>query len=211
VNAEMNVNPPLKIAHTDPAAELRVASRLYEHIAILPADRPIVIVCLGTDRSTGDSLGPIAGSILRRNWSPAFELFGTLEEPVHAMNLSDTLKLIQLKYRRPFVIGVDACLGKADSVGNVLIGEGPLRPGAGVNKQLPPVGDIHISGVVNIGGFMEYFVLQNTRLHLVMRMAELVAEGLLEAIQRRGKLETACDREPARDWPSQTNRDGATL
>lgn len=197
MNPANSVHSPNKLLYTDPSAGLRLADRLHDCLAALPSERPIVIVCLGTDRSTGDSLGPIAGSILRRNWSRDFELFGTLEEPVHAMNLSDTLKLIHLKYRRPFVIGVDACLGKTASVGSIIVGEGPLRPGAGVNKELPSVGDIHISGVVNVGGFMEYFVLQNTRLHLVMRMAELIAEGLLAAIERRGKLETACDLAPA--------------
>ena len=185
MNSAVSPCLPFKIACADPAAGLRLANLLNRSIAALPADRPIVVVCLGTDRSTGDSLGPLVGSMLRRRWSPDFELFGTLEEPVHAMNLADTLKLIQFQYRRPFVIGVDACLGKAASVGSVLVGEGPLRPGAGVNKELPPVGDIHISGVVNIGGFMEYFVLQNTRLHLVMSMAELIADALLEAIVSR--------------------------
>jgi len=38
-------------------------------------------------------------------------------------------------------------------------------------------------GVVNVGGFMEYFVLQNTRLSLVMRMADVIAEGLRLALQ----------------------------
>lgn len=184
---------PNKFAYSDPTAGLQLADRLQASLAVLSADRPIVVVCLGTDRSTGDSLGPIAGSILRRKGGGDFELFGTLEEPVHAMNLADTLQRIRFHYDRPFVIGIDACLGKAASVGSILVGEGPLRPGAGVNKELPPVGDIHISGVVNVGGFMEYFVLQNTRLHLVMRMAELIAEGLLMAIGRRGERETACD------------------
>ena len=41
------------------------------------------------------------------------------------------------------------------------------KPGAGVNKDLPPVGDLYITGVVNVGGFMDYLVLQNTRLYLI--------------------------------------------
>jgi len=200
VNSAVSVYSLQRLMYTDPSAGLRLADRLHERLAVLPDDRPIVVVCLGTDRSTGDSLGPIAGSILRRNWSSNFELYGTLEEPVHALNIADTLRLIHYKYSHPFVIGVDACLGKTASVGSIIIGDGPLRPGAGVNKELPPVGDIHISGVVNVGGFMEYFVLQNTRLHLVMAMAELIAEGLLAAIDRRGKLETACDLEPDDEW-----------
>jgi putative sporulation protein YyaC len=67
-------------------------------------------------------------------------------------------------------------------VGQISVAPGPLLPGAGVNKQLPAVGRMHITGTVNVGGFMEYFVLQNTRLALVMRMAEVIAEGVALAV-----------------------------
>ena len=60
---------------------------------------------------------------------------------------------------------------------------GALKPGAGVNKQLPPVGEVHVTGIVNVSGFMEFFVLQNTRLNLVMKMAQTMASGIMEADQ----------------------------
>jgi len=65
------------------------------------------------------------------------------------------------------------------SIGYITVGEGPLKPGAGVNKELPQVGDAYITGVVNVGGFMEYLVLQNTRLSLVIRMADAIARGVV--------------------------------
>ncbi|MFC3886307.1 spore protease YyaC [Bacillus songklensis] len=154
-------------------------------ISLLPSSvhRPIVIVCIGTDRSTGDSLGPLVGTKLsERNISP-FHVYGTLEEPIHAVNLKDTLKQIYRFHQNPFVIGIDACLGKMKNIGTVSIGMGPVKPGAGVNKDLPPVGDIHMTGIVNVSGFMEFFVLQNTRLYLVMKMADLIAESIIQAGQ----------------------------
>jgi hypothetical protein len=33
-------------------------------------------------------------------------------------------------------------------------------------------------GIVNVGGFMEYMILQNTRLSLVMKMAEIISAGI---------------------------------
>jgi hypothetical protein len=42
---------------------------------------------------------------------------------------------------------------------------------------------MHIVGVVNVGGFMEYLVLQNTRLSLVMRMAEVISTGLINSFR----------------------------
>jgi len=64
----------------------------------------------------------------------------------------------------------------------ITVGRGSLRPGAGVNKSLPAVGDVYTTGVVNVAGFMEYFVLQNTRLGLVVKMAKIIAQGILRGI-----------------------------
>ena len=40
-------------------------------------------------------------------------VFGTLDHPVHAVNLRETLQLIELNYQDTTVIGIDACLGAA--------------------------------------------------------------------------------------------------
>lgn len=173
----------LKIPYNEPSVTNRLAQRLESHLGPLPLERRIVIVCVGTDRSTGDSLGPLVGSTLAREANPQFDLYGTLDEPVHAMNLNETLLRISRTASHPFVIAVDACLGQVSSVGCIQLGDGPVRPGAGVNKDLPPVGDVHLTGIVNVGGFMEYFVLQNTRLNLVMKMADIIAQSLLLAIR----------------------------
>lgn len=145
--------------------------------------RSIVVVCVGTDRSTGDSLGPLTGHKLQ-TLVPREAVFGTLEEPVHAGNLADRMVEIGRRYPGHVVVAVDACLGSLENVGTICVGTGALRPGAGVNKVLPPVGDLHVTAVVNVGGFMEYFVLQNTRLHLVMKMSTVIAEGLAGLLGR---------------------------
>ncbi|MFC0210937.1 spore protease YyaC [Paenibacillus chartarius] len=168
---------PLKIAHTDATALETLSRHLVDIYATLPNDRPIVIVCVGTDRSTGDSLGPLVGTHLSKYHVGGYHLYGTLEQPVHAMNLADTVSDIQSRFANPFIIAIDACLGQLTSVGCIQVANGPLKPGAGVNKELPAVGDMHVTGIVNVGGFMEYFVLQNTRLSLVMNMAEVIARA----------------------------------
>ena len=146
----------------------------------------ILIVCVGTDRSTGDAFGPIIGSRLGHNLRiPSIDIFGTLDEPVHAVNLSATLERIETMYHeRPFIIAIDACLGKFDHVGHIAVERGPLRPGAGVKKVLPEFGDVTITGIVNVSGFMEYFVLQNTRLGIVMRMSDIVVQALSSSLQK---------------------------
>ena len=175
--------PSLKISHTDPESHAAIIHRLLYHLSSGVQLRPLVVVCIGTDRSTGDCLGPLVGTSLSKYRSTLFDLYGTLDEPVHAVNLQDTLNMIYEKYDNPYIIGIDACLGQSSSVGSIQVSDGPLRPGAGVHKELPPVGDIHVTGIVNVGGFMEYFVLQNTRLSLVMRLSDIIANCLFCALK----------------------------
>ncbi|MBB3110907.1 putative sporulation protein YyaC [Paenibacillus phyllosphaerae] len=175
---------PFKVPYTEPNVTGLLINRLTHLLADVPDHARIVVVCVGTDRSTGDALGPLVGTSLSKYRSRYFDLYGTLEDPVHAMNLDDTLQRISRQVRNPYIIGIDACLGQVSSVGSIQVGTGPVRPGAGVNKELPPVGDIHVTGIVNVGGFMEYFVLQNTRLHLVMRMSDVISHSLFSAIMK---------------------------
>jgi putative sporulation protein YyaC len=142
----------------------------------------LVFLCIGTDRSTGDSLGPIVGYKLSGLCCRGISILGTLEQPVHAKNLNDTALYIRDQFNNPFVVAVDACLGRQENIGHINIGDGPIYPGAGVNKNLLPVGNINITGVVNTSGYMEYFVLQNTRLSLVMKMADIITNGIMYTI-----------------------------
>lgn len=169
------------ISFEDQKCSQKIAIELLSMLPDEIVDRPIVFVCIGTDRSTGDSLGPLIGTFLKEKSIAPFHIYGTLEEPIHAVNLVEKLKEIKEKHPDPIIIGIDACLGRLKNVGMIQIGEGPVKPGAGVKKDLPPVGDYHITGIVNVSGFMEFFVLQNTRLHLIMKMAKAIANGIYEA------------------------------
>ena len=162
----------------DPEASSKIAAAIAAIAGETGQHRPLTVVCVGTDRSTGDSLGPLVGTLLLWN---AFEgeVMGDLDNPVHAENLESATS--RLHSPRGLVIGVDACLGTRQEVGTVMVRPGPLRPGLGVKKKLAPVGDLYVAGVVNVGGFMEYMVLQNTRLSLVLKMAQIIAAGIIEA------------------------------
>jgi putative sporulation protein YyaC len=142
----------------------------------------IIILCIGTDRSTGDSLGPLVGYRLGRYHTLGARVVGNLEQPIHAGNLQETLTRLNNEIPDNFIVAVDACLGTFGHVGRIIIGEGPLRPGSGLKKDLPETGNMHITGIVNHCGWMDFMILQNTRLGLVMKMAEIIADGLQYAL-----------------------------
>ncbi|CAA7599810.1 putative sporulation protein YyaC [Acididesulfobacillus acetoxydans] len=164
----------------DPEGRQRLKVRLIECFQ-KAGRRPFLILCIGTDRSTGDALGPLIGTQLARAGLPRLHVWGTLDEPVHATNLAEKIASIRDSLLNPYIVAIDASLGRLDSVGCVTLADGPLRPGAGVHKDLPAVGDVNITGIVNVGGFMEYMVLQNTRLNLVWHMSERISELIADA------------------------------
>jgi putative sporulation protein YyaC len=149
---------------------------------IVKEKRPIVLLCIGTDRSTGDSLGPLVGDKLKFLNRDKVSLYGNLEYPVHAKNLCSTIDEIKSLYTNPYIIAIDACLGSLSNVGKVIVEDKPLSPGAAMNKNLPQVGDLSITGIVNISGALEFMVLQNTRLYTVMLLAEVISKGLYHSI-----------------------------
>ncbi|MFD2638466.1 spore protease YyaC [Piscibacillus salipiscarius] len=142
------------------------------------ADQPIIILCIGTDRSTGDSLGPFIGHYLSLKPLSKLHVYGTIDQPVHAKNLHETIKSIYQTHSNPYVIAIDAALSSMSKVKSVDVVYGPLLPGAALQKELPAVGDISIKGYVNVSGFMEFSILQNTRLSVVIKMAKQIAQGL---------------------------------
>lgn len=139
-----------------------------------------IILCIGTDRATGDSLGPLVGSILSE--SPcSYKIYGTLRHPVHALNLKEYILRIYNSHTHPTIIAVDASLGNSSDVGLITLSNSPLFPGIGVNKKLPAIGDISITGIVNMSGKPGLSLLQSTRLYSVMKMSEYIANALLIA------------------------------
>ena len=146
----------------------------------------VIILCIGSDRATGDCLGPIIGYKLEKQQYKNVHIYGTLARPVHAKNLTKTLRLIYETHKYPFVIAIDASLGKDKHVGYVTLGEGSLSPGIGVNKDLPIVGDIFITGIVNVSGYLNHMLLQTTRLDTVMQLADYICIGLRYAMNKIG-------------------------
>lgn len=129
----------------------RWAAQLYEMILdeLHKGKKGVVFLCIGTDRSTGDSLGPLIGYKLNGRHSRDFQVFGTLERPVHAMNLEEYMHFLKESYPEHTIVAIDASVGKSDHVGYVTLGRGALKPGLGVSKEL--------------GGSRRYFYYRNRR------------------------------------------------
>lgn len=173
---------PTSIHYLDPQVSGFLEMAIHDALTMFNPffNRDVVYLCIGTDRATGDCLGPLVGTLLKSRL-PRLNLFGTLENPSHAVNLPNVLSQIHRQYVDPLIIPIDASLGCQHRVGYITVQSGGLAPGTALHKVLPTVGEFHISAVVNVGGYMEQMVLQNTRLFVVYEMAKLIAKALFEA------------------------------
>ena len=161
-----------------------------------PIDKELVWVCVGTDRVTGDSLGPFVGTMLTEAGVP--NVYGTIDHPVHALNLAETLERIEEAHPDACIVGIDAWLGEEESVGSMELRDGAFEPGSGIGKTLPSVGDYSIIGVVTAGGFMGYVMLRNTRLSLVIQMAKSITDFILRSLEARAIKQVAATTETRR-------------
>ena len=133
--------------------------------------QPILFVCIGTPSVLGDCLGPLVGSVLESK-IPA-SIYGTLENPVHALNCKDIFQNIKKQHQKPFIIAIDAALGNDTQSGYILLKKGPLFPGKGVGKNLPPIGHLQIIGV-----FQDIFA--PTAAKQMASFSQCISEGILK-------------------------------
>ncbi len=149
------------------------------------SDKTPVILCIGTDRATGDCLGPLVGEKLNFI-DDRFIVIGSLSAPVHALNIRRVIQDIYENIPNPYIIAVDAALGVSNHVGFITLSDSPLAPGKGVNKKLPIIGDVSITGIVNVSGANSHNLLQSTRLSVVMKLSDCIADAIKYSVDYLG-------------------------
>lgn len=142
----------------------------FQEIAARHSAESITFLCIGTDRSTGDALGPLTGSRLQEHGFP--HVVGTMPAPCDADNLVRRMAEIP---EGQLIIAIDACLGPPAALGFYFAASEPLRPAQSVGLSLPEVGNYSLAAIVDVNGPRPYRTLQTTPLHRVMVMAEQIA------------------------------------
>lgn len=136
--------------------------------------RPPVVLCIGSDRVTGDCIGPLVGHMLLSRGAVC-EVSGTLEKPVTALNIADTVAALKKRFPGRKIVAVDSCVGESGDVGAIRIRKGSLRPGLACGKTLPKVGDVSITATVAAGKADN---LYSVRLGLVYSLAAQIADAV---------------------------------
>lgn len=152
----------------------------FREIATLHAAEEVTFLCIGTDRSTGDALGPLTGSKLLEYGFP--HVIGTLPYPCDADNLVTRVAEIPAGH---IIIAIDACLGPPVAIGYFFASSRPLQPAQSVGLCLPAVGHYSLAAIVDVNGPKPYRTLQTTPLYRVMVMAEQIAGAAAKGFGQR--------------------------
>ncbi|GAA0744355.1 spore protease YyaC [Clostridium oceanicum] len=163
----------IKTPYNNSLSYYKIAYFLKDYI-----NKDTLIVCIGTDRCIGDSLGPLVGSMLRSKNFP-LHVYGTIDNPIHALNIEEKISQIKNRHPNSNIIGIDACLGDKCKIGELQVRDYPVHPGKGVGKSLPNIGEVSIIGIVDSHENNELFHSNTIRLSLIMNMAKTIVNSLL--------------------------------
>ena len=138
-----------------------------------------VILCIGSDLSVGDSLGPVTGTRLKQSLAALnCYVYGTLSKPITAHEVKYMNEFLRLTHPNSPIIAIDAAVGNAGDIGLIKIARRGLKPGSGANKKLQKVGDVSIMGIIAEQSVFNYSLFSATRLNVIYKMAEIISEGV---------------------------------
>jgi putative sporulation protein YyaC len=167
-----------EVHYQDKRAQESLYAALVAGLSAIEPDP--MFICIGSDRHLLDCFGPLTGTMLKVQ-SPGLLLCGSLEKPVHAQNLLHGLKEARQLYGSRMIVAIDASAGKEEEIGLLRIKQGGLVPGKALAKNLPTVGQLAITGVVDVslsqGGMRKP---RHPGLALVYNMAALLSSAISE-------------------------------
>lgn len=148
----------------------------------------IIFLCIGTDRITGDTFGPLVGYKLKNilKCNKYINVLGDLNKTVSNENILEIIEYIKNNYKNPFIVSIDSALSISKNVGDIIVQDKGIYLGSCVRNNGVYIGDMNIQGVVGkntCDSNKNFKLLQNTNLGIVMNMADTVATGIISAMQ----------------------------
>lgn len=167
--------------YNDKLAPLYIRNSLF---TLIPqGTEHIYVIGIGSNQISGDSLGPFVGTLLNEKFPNHLTVLGNLQFPLDALTLEKEYGSISLP-NNSFIIAIDSVLGSRKIVNSIAIRKGSLRPGEGLGKKLPAIGDCSIMGVIQENDSSLHSSLFHTNLHLIYTMTTTIAKGICLAVRQ---------------------------
>lgn len=121
----------------------RIEELYNELIKIITPDT--VFACIGAVKTTSyiDSIGPQIGDRLTKAGLPY--VYGTTKKPYNGLTACGIGAKINRIHHNQVIVAIDCCISYTDEkLYKIGITNGGIKPGAGMNKKLPIIGDYAI-------------------------------------------------------------------
>ena len=149
----------------------------------------IVILCVGSNKIAGDSIGPIVGKKLGRllNQKDNIVILGNLKTTLNFKNAKKVWQNIITTYQNPFIITVDSALGKKEFVNSIITNAGDIQIGSALGRSACYPSHINIKGIV--GEYKEDVqeninTLKNVNKKIVNRLSNEITYELYKMLEK---------------------------
>ena len=144
------------------------------------------ILCIGTSKCIGDSLGPFVGENLynRINKSNVY-IFGNIKNNITYQNLDTILSRIKSNIDNPYFILIDSALSSKENIGKIVISKNKMIIGNALNKQNYKLGNLSIKGIVaeyKKNCINNYNELNNVSIDLIQTMSKRISNKIIKLL-----------------------------
>lgn len=138
----------------------------------------LLFLCIGSEKISGDSVGPIVGSILKNRYKLPCPILGTEDKPVNGVNLPHYIENIRTVFPNHRIIAIDSAVGSKKDMWTIKIKKGGVVAGGAITSKNPRIGDIGILAVVGEKNDDVLSTLLQAPLDRVERIAERIAKTI---------------------------------
>ncbi len=165
--------------------EKNCVNNLKDGIFRVFGGKKFIVCCIGTDAVIGDCLGPMVGSRLRERLCGKTYVFGSVERPIIAKDVKFISEFLKISFPDCEILAIDAAFGYEKEVGTIKLTDKPLKPGLGVNKDLPMIGTRSIMGILAKKG--DDF-LNSVRFSTVLPFVSVISQAIEMYFEESGVI-----------------------
>ena len=143
-----------------------------------------VVLCIGTSKCMGDSLGPMVGENLCSKINKAnIYVFGNLKNNITYQNVDILLSKIYRKIQNPYLILVDSALANKENIGKIVISKNKTIIGSALSKSNYKFGNMSIKGIVGENkdnNIKNYNILNNVSKDLIQNLSNKIQDKIMQ-------------------------------
>lgn len=148
----------------------------------------IVILCIGTNKLIGDSIGPVVGQKLKEEkMKEKVCIYGDLKKSINFKNAKTVLEKIFKSYEKPFIITIDSALGIQTMINKIVVNKGIIRIGKSLGRSICYPSHITIKGVVgeNKNTYEDNIkILNEVKPELISDLSDIMVDGIKQEINK---------------------------